>query len=288
MEINFNTHFQTIIGYAQYNLYIHDIIPSGNHGLTWTFEAQGGKKRFASIFANPLENSATMLIFFSIAVFYLTHSKYYVNRAIYLSLSSIAIMSIIFAYSRAALVSLILLIFFISIILKYYRLIFIGIVLTLIPTIYIIFFAPEEIRYFVWDTISFTNSSSLTHLLEWVEAIDSIIVNPMGIGLASSGNAGGVVESLKVGGENQFLIIGVQLGVIGLIIYLLMIFYSIFDSWSVYNSMEQQRDKIIPFIAATSKFGLLLPLFTANAETYLFPSLFSWWMVGFSQKKISK
>ena len=32
-----------------------------------------------------------------------------------------------------------------------------------------------------------------------------------------SGNAGGVDQSLKVGGENQFLILGVQMGAIAII-----------------------------------------------------------------------
>ena len=40
-----------------------------------------------------------------------------------------------------------------------------------------------------------------------------------------SGNAGGVDQSLKVGGENQFLIIGVQMGIrLRLIVYSLILF----------------------------------------------------------------
>ena len=53
----------------------------------------------------------------------------------------------------------------------------------------------------------------------------SILDNPFGIGLAMSGNAGGVDQSLKVGGENQFLIIGVQMGILTLVVYSLILFF---------------------------------------------------------------
>ena len=38
----------------------------------------------------------------------------------------------------------------------------------------------------------------------------------------------------------------------------------------------------VAFTAHTVKVGLLLPLFTANAELYIYVSWVSWWMVGYS------
>ena len=35
-----------------------------------------------------------------------------------------------------------------------------------------------------------------------------------------------------------------------------------------------------------TKFGLLIPLFTANAEIYLFVSLVSWFLAGYVEKKL--
>ena len=43
------------------------------------------------------------------------------------------------------------------------------------------------------------------------------------IGLATSGNAGGVDQSMKVGGENQFLILEFN-GLIMLVVYILILF----------------------------------------------------------------
>lgn len=38
----------------------------------------------------------------------------------------------------------------------------------------------------------------------------------------------------------------------------------------------------LAFVAAAVKVGLLLPLFTANAEMYTYVSWITWWMVGYS------
>ena len=140
-------------------------------------------------------------------------------------------------------------------------------------------FSSEEIQYIIIDTIKFENTSSLGHLIEWIEGILSILENPLGIGLAMSGNAGGVDQSLKVGGENQFLILGVQMGAIALFVYTLILFYVIIRAIKTFQNSKNHQ-KHISYVVACSKFGLLLPLLTANAELYLFVSLTTWFLAG--------
>ena len=134
------------------------------------------------------------------------------------------------------------------------------------------------------DTIKFENTSSLGHLVEWIEGILSIFENPLGIGLAMSGNASGVDQAIKVGGENQFLIFGVHMGVISVVIYVLILFYIIKRSSHVYLNTSN-FEKHISFIVACTKFGLLLPLLTANAELYLFVSLSTWFFAGYIESR---
>ena len=116
--------------------------------------------------------------------------------------------------------------------------------------------------------------------MEWIEGLLSIYENPFGIGLAMSGNASGVDQSIKIGGENQFLIYGVQMGVISVLLYIIILFKSIWNSIRVYIKSSSLSKKSIGFITGLTKFGLLIPLFTANAELYLFVALFSWYLVG--------
>ena len=146
------------------------------------------------------------------------------------------------------------------------------------------YFGSEELQFLIIDTLKFENTSSLGHLIEWIEGILSILENPFGIGLAMSGNAGGVDQSLKVGGENQFLIIGVQMGILALVVYSLILFFVIIRSMKSYNSSINLNEKHISFTVACTKFGLLLPLLTANAELYLFVSLVSWLLAGYVEK----
>ena len=281
-EKTHDTNLHHYVGYAKYNLDFNDIEMKGYYGLTWTFEADGGQKRFGSFFSDPLEFSASLLISLSAAIIFFLSVPHSTNKTKYFILILITVISLALAYSRASFVAFIAMLFFMGIALKFYRLIFSGVAVVAILTIYIIYFAPQETKFFVEDTLLFQNSSSITHLIDWFKGVDAMIENPMGLGLATSGNIRGVEEDLRTGGENQFLIFGVQLGVIGLILYTIIYIYSIMYSLKAFRLAKTREEQIVPFVASTVKFGLLLPLFTSNAEAYLYISFISWWLVGYS------
>jgi hypothetical protein len=165
-----------------------------------------------------------------------------------------------------------------------YKIIFSILFTGLVGFLYLYYFSDEELRFFIQDTLTFQNTSSLGHLVEWIEGIISIYENPFGVGLAMSGNASGVDQSIKIGGENQFLIYGVQMGIISLVLYLLILIKAIYNSARLYVKSVDYNYKSIGFITSLTKFGLLIPLFTANAELYLFVALFSWYLVGQSER----
>lgn len=275
-------HLHSFIGYPKYHLDFNDTEMRGYYGLTWTFETEGLQKRFGSIFADPLDFSASLLISLSAALICLFSVRYNGNKVKYTLILLAAILSLLFAYSRASFVAFLLMLFYIGFILKYYKVLAAAAGIVIIFMLYVIFLAPDETRFFVEDTLLFQNSSSITHVIEWVKGIDAMIENPTGLGLATSGNIRGVEEELRVSGENQFIIYGVQLGWIGMFTYIIIIFLSIFYSYKAYRFASTKSDQVIPFIASTVKFGLLLPLMTANVEAYLYVSLISWWMVGYS------
>ncbi len=273
-------HLHSLIGYADYNMRINDIDPQGNFGLNWSFERQGANPRFASFFADPLEFSASLLLFFSASLWYYLHSKLRNNKIIYLGLMFVVSYSFLLAFSRGAMLAAVLVLCFGLFISKNYKILFTGLSIVLIAFLYNLFFASEDTRYLIEDTLTFQNSSSLGHLLEWIQGLLSIYENPFGVGLAMSGNASGVDQSIKIGGENQFLIYGVQMGVIAVLLYLLIIVKSIVNSVITYKRNISDSHRSISFITACIKLGLIIPLFTANAELYLFVALFSWYLVG--------
>ena len=285
IEYFFNFHLHSFFNYAKFNLLINDILPEGNFGLSWTFERSPDQARFGSIFPNPLEYSSNLLLFLTIPLFAILDSKKNIFKNLLIIL--IVFVSFYYAYSRASILSALIVIFAALLITKNYKTVFYILVLLLFSILIFYFLASEDSIYFVIDTFTFNESSSFSHLIEWIQAILTIIENPLGIGLAMSGNASGVDQAIKIGGENQFLIYGVQMGVISMILYSLMLFKSIRDSFSVF-SQSKGHIKELAFIVLLTKFGLIIPLLTANAELYLFVSLTTWFLIGSIQRSYQK
>ena len=127
----FGTHLQSILDYGRFNLIMNDVFPIGNYGLSWTFERQGGLPRLAAFFANPLEFAASLLLFLSVCLNYLFHSKFNSNRLAYLGLLLLVSLSFYFSYSRGAIIASGIIVFFTLFLEKKYKLIRIALVLVI-------------------------------------------------------------------------------------------------------------------------------------------------------------
>ena len=279
-EFILSTHFHSIIDFSNYNTIVNEIDPQGNYGLSWSFESQSSSPRYAAFFADPLELSASLLLLTSLLIYNFWNNKGYISYFLLFMVSA----AFLFSFSRGAIVACLGIILFGLLLNKNYKILLIIFTFFILSTTSLVYFGSEEIRYLIIDTLKFENTSSLGHLVEWIEGILSVLNNPLGIGLAMSGNASGVDQAIKVGGENQFLIFGVQMGVLSVVIYVLILFYIIKRSSKVYLKTSN-FDKHISFIVACTKFGLLLPLLTANAELYLFVSLTTWFFAGYIESR---
>jgi hypothetical protein len=280
-------HIQQHTGYALFNQVINDTAPSGNFGLSWTFETQALTKRLASFFSDPLELASSVLLGFAAGlIWFLTSKREEGFPYIVVMLCSMG--SLFFSSSRAAFGAFFIMLFFIAVVFKLYRVILFGFGLVTAFVVFVVFFASDDFYFFVIDTLTFQNASSVGHVLEWLVAVESMIENPLGVGLAMSGNSGTVTDDARIGGENQFLIYGVQLGFIGMFLYILLLGFSISRSSRVFRGTENVMTARIAFTAAAVKTGLLLPLFTANAELYAYVNWITWWMVGYAMNEYSK
>jgi len=277
-EISTYTHLQTITGYADYNFRFLGVEPTGNDGLTWTFEIEGGIKRFASFFANPLEHAAATLLTIAVLLSLLS-KKDGTNRNIILLTALAALVSVIFALSRASLAGFLLVVYIYAIVTKRKRILLafhISMALILIVILY--FLTDHTLSEFIINTFNFSNSSSLSHLVEWVDGIESITSNPFGIGLGESGRIAGEL-GLNTGGENQLIILGVQTGIISIILYLAMLIISI--SWSIkLFTKTTGKSKQLGILLFVFKVGMIIPMLTASIESYLYISYMGWFLTG--------
>ena len=286
IEYFFDSHLQNHTGYTDFMFQFFNQASGGDYGLSWTFQTQNGLKRFASFFSMPLEHAASTLLSLAVigALITKNNNKIVLNKLVIAAILATTV-SVLFAVSRASIVSYFLMIYLYAIITM--RRQFLKIIHFSVGIIIIcfLFYIQGDVYDFVLNTINFTDSSSLSHLLAWGQSMESIILNPIGIGLGASGNTANSFGG-SVGGENEFLIIGVQVGIIAMFIYLFLYGYAIFLSWVSFKN-EQGKLKKLALLIFLLKFGLLLPSLTSEAESYLYISYLTWFFTGYLINLIS-
>ena len=291
-EMITNQHLQTRTGYSDYNFYLFNFEPSGNYGLTWTFESEGGYKRFASFFANPLEfGSATIIAISVLAALYTSDDyKLKLDNFGYLALSA-SLFSIIFALSRSAFVSYFILVYIYSLLTKRKYIINTIHICGVLVIVYIIYlFAKEQdqndgLQMVIVGTLNFSNPSSVGHVVEWVEGALAIASSPLGLGLGTSGRIGGTLGG-NIGGENQYIIIGVQAGIIALLLYLAVYICLIKEGMKWFYRLEGKEKKIC-LVIVLIRIGFIIPSLTSEIETSAYTSYLMWFLSGLFVSMIS-
>lgn len=273
-------HLQTLSGYADYNYYLFNQEPSGNYGLTWTFEIEGGIKRFASFFSNPLEHSAATILTVSIlAALYTKQNNSIKFDAFGIIVLLSTLFAIVFALSRASFVSYFLLIYIYAFITNkkiIIKIIHLSIIAALLYPL--LFIKQNDLTDFLVNTIKFNNTSSLGHILGWIEGVQAMIKSPLGLGLGESGRISGATGE-NIGGENQLVIIGVQAGIIALGIYIAIYILLIKTSYHAFKTMKGKERKIA-LALLLMKIGFIIPIITSNFESYIYISYISWFISG--------
>ena len=147
--------------------------------------------------------------------------------------------------------------------------------------IYFIFFMlviNPDLYEFIYETITFTNPSSVGHVLAWIEGVEAISTNPFGLGLGESGRVAGSLGD-TTGGENQYIVIGVQTGLAALLLYLWMHIYFIKTCWKWYPHLKG-KERQVCLSLLLMKIGFIIPLLTSELESSVYISYVSWFLSG--------
>ncbi|RZK70120.1 MAG: O-antigen ligase domain-containing protein, partial [Pedobacter sp.] len=189
--------------------------------------------------------------------------------------------SILFALSRASLASYLIMIYVYALVTKnklILRTIYFAVISGIIYFIFFLFVLHPDLYDFIYETITFTNPSSVGHIIAWLEGIDAIVKHPLGMGLGASGvlastNGGGT------GGENQYIIIGVQTGLVGLALYLYAHISLIITCWRWYPKLSG-KSKTICLTVLLIQIGIVIPMMTSELESSAYISYVSWFFSG--------
>ena len=280
VEVITNTHFQTITGFSLFNADFFGSEIGGHYGLSWTFERDNGVKRFASFFSNPLEFSSSTLITTAIILALYTqkdNSLRITHFGWIVALS--ALFSVVLAISRASLIAYVLLIYCYAMITRRREIQYVIYSLLGFATIYLLYLIKDRNLYdYIISTIQLNDTSSVGHLLEWVEGAQSILTHPFGIGLGESGKVAAALQQ-NVGGENQFIIIGVQTGLISLVIYV-GIYILIIRRCLQWYPLLSGKSKMLTLTLLLMKIAFIFPLLTSNFDSNSYITFLTWLLTG--------
>lgn len=285
LEFLFNQHMQTLTGYADYSYYFFNFEPSGNYGLSWTFESEGGFKRFASFFANPLENAgATLVALATIGALYTRDDNKFKPDITGMLALAASFACITFAISRAPFASYFLVIYIYALLTKKKYIthtIHLGIGAAVIYFIYVITSFEDKangIVEVIVNTLNFSNPSSIGHVVEWIQGITSMIEKPLGLGLGTSGRVGGSLGE-NTGGENQFIIIGVQVGIIALLSYMAA-YFAFIKTGIKWLAKLKGKERKVCMMVVLMKIAFFIPLLTSEVESSSYISYMNWFFSG--------
>lgn len=262
-----------------------DPIGFGPMGLPWTYWTSTGQRRASAFFANPLDLAAAIHFTGSAALIIALQARPRTKRRWLASgIFFLLTFGLLLSVSRASTLAFALECVLITLILRKRSLTVLIIVLCLLGLVAIFIFS-SGLATFVWQTITFENPSSKGHLQEWSEGLNALLLNPLGYGPGSSGMVGSRFGQ-KIGGENQYVIFGVELGVPGLLLYVLMQMIGIWIALWVFKH-SSGNTQTLALIIAISRIGLAIVGLTAHIEIYIFQMFISWWLLGFISRTYS-
>ena len=145
-------------------------------------------------------------------------------------------------------------------------------------TIAVLFYIQGDIYDLIISTINFTDNSSAFHVLQWLDGIEAISANPLGLGLGMSGRVSGAVGD-SIGGENQLVIIGVQAGIIAILLYI-AIYIGLIRLAVQQFKAKTGKIRQLALCVLLVKIGMIIPTFTANTESYIYIAYITWFCAG--------
>jgi hypothetical protein len=279
-EVVTYTHFQTHIGYAFFNQDYYGLDVGGHYGLSWSFEINDGLKRFASFFANPLELAGSTLVATSLwlAVYTTTNNKLEITKTGWI-IAGLTLFALLTALSRSSLAGYFILLYAYALITRKKEILYFIYALVGIGVVYLFYVLNDRNIYeYIISTVQLSDTSSIGHVLEWLEGIQSIVTSPLGLGLGESGRVAAAVQE-NVGGENQFIIVGVQTGIISLLLYIGIYVVVVSACYRAYKLYDGATKKMALALFVL-KLSFIFPLMTSNFDSYSYILYLTWLLTG--------
>jgi hypothetical protein len=260
-------HLHTQTGFMDFHIQFFNAEQSGNYGLIWTFETESGLKRFGSIFSSPLELAASTVLTLSVLLA-LASDRFRQFRFTPFHTAAIAatFICILLAVSRASFMNYFIVIYVYALITRQKKILQFFHWGAVVVIVLLFLIDKNDLINFIIDTILFQNASSIGHVVEWVKGLEAMAAQPFGLGLGASGRVS-MENNEHIGGESQLIIIGVQVGIPILLIYMYIYWLLLKTGFqSLLSSTGKKRKLILAIIFL--KIGMLIPLLTSYIDSF--------------------
>lgn len=248
----------------------------GPWGLPWTYWTASMERRSSAFFANPLDLAASIHLTGVTALAVACASRLRTWRGLFAwTVFAFTVLALLLSISRMSIAVFALECLLITILMRRQRLTLLFVVAGCLGFAGLMM---TSFRDFVIETVTLQNPSVMGHIADWEEGFRALLTSPWGLGPGTSGLVGARLGT-QVGGESQYVTVGVQLGVFGLLLYVTLQVLAISTALRVFRR-TQGVTRVLALITGVSRLGIALVAFTADLETYLFSAFVSWWLVG--------
>jgi hypothetical protein len=133
---------------------------------------------------------------------------------------------------------------------------------------------------FVWETLSWQSSSSLTHTNDWANGLSAFAQNPWGVGLGTTDQASVRSGLPYITGDNLYLKYAVELGVFGLGLLVLSIGSILGHSMVLHQNATSDSQKRMGAAMWLATVGLVLNGMTAVVFNSPILAYLFFWLAG--------
>lgn len=136
-----------------------------------------------------------------------------------------------------------------------------------------------DLATYVWDTLTWQSSSSLTHLDDWIEGIGNALRYPLGAGLGVADQTALRFGLDPLAGDNQYLKYAVELGVLGLGLHVATLAAAV---GAGVKGLRDSKDVRADYgaVVALAALGIMLNAVTAVVFNNMMLTYVFFWLLG--------
>src|SRR3954468_16750430 len=114
------------------------------------------------------------------------------------------------------------------------------------------------LAFFVFATLTFQTASSYSHVFDWRRGISAFFESPWGHGLGSSDQVAARFGRAALTADNVFLGYAVDMGVLGLLGFLIVIFTIGVASWRLFKATDSSEMRMVAATVFLTNLGIAL------------------------------